>query len=101
MTVAGVRKERFPRAFEAAPPPAAGPVRQNITTAEFAALSGLAMEPWVLEQHSALDDGLVRDWPRVDAGVEKHGSYALQWYSLAGLSIVLFLVLNFKRANKS
>jgi surfeit locus 1 family protein len=101
VTVAGVRKERFARAFEASQAPAAGPVRQNISTAEFSALSGLAIEPWVVEQHSALDDGLVREWPRVDAGVEKHASYALQWYSLAGLSVVLFLALNFKRAKKS
>jgi cytochrome oxidase assembly protein ShyY1 len=45
----------------------------------------------VIEQHSGLDDGLVRDWSRPDAGVEKHESYALQWYSLAVLSIVLLL----------
>lgn len=101
VSVEGVRKDRFPRAYEASATPAAGPVRQNITTAEFAAMSGLAIEPWVIEQHSALDDGLVRDWPRADAGVEKHASYALQWYSLAGLSIVLFFVLSLKRAEKS
>jgi len=76
-------------------------VWQNITLERFSAWSGLALEPYVIEQTSELDDGLVREWPRVDAGIEKHGSYALQWYSLAGLSIVLFLVLNFKRASKT
>jgi surfeit locus 1 family protein len=101
LTVEGVRKDRLPRALEVAAAPAVGPVRQNLTTAEFAALSGLAIEPWVLEQHGDLDDGLVRDWPRADAGVEKHASYALQWYSLAGLSLVLFVVLGFKRARKT
>ena len=60
-----------------------GKVWQNVTLERFAAWSGLALEPYVVEQHSSLDDGLLRDWPRADAGVEVHESYALQWYSLA------------------
>jgi surfeit locus 1 family protein len=67
-----------------------------VSVAEFSAWSGLALEPWILEQHSALEDGLLRDWPRAGSGVEKHESYALQWYSLAALSLILFLALNFK-----
>ncbi len=97
VTLEGVRQVRFARAYAPPGTPAAGPVMQNITVEEFAAFSKLALEPWVFEQHSALDDGLVRDWPRADAGVEKHESYALQWYSLAALSIVLFLALNARR----
>jgi cytochrome oxidase assembly protein ShyY1 len=50
----------------------------------------------VLEQHGSLDDGLVRDWPAPEAGAEKHDAYALQWYSLAVLSVVLLLVLNLR-----
>ena len=96
VTLEGLRKVRFPRAYEVPGTPVAGLVKQNITVEESAARSGLAFEPWVFEQHSALDDGLVREWPRADAGVEKHASYALQWYSLALLSIILFLVLNLK-----
>jgi cytochrome oxidase assembly protein ShyY1 len=56
------------------------------------------LQPIVIEQHSAAADGLVRDWPRPDTGIEKHESYALQWYSLAGLAVVLFIVLSFRRA---
>jgi cytochrome oxidase assembly protein ShyY1 len=52
----------------------------------------------ILEQHSPAPDGLLREWPRPDLGVEKHESYALQWYSLAGLAVVLFVVLSFRRA---
>lgn len=92
----GVRLEHFPRALEPAGTKRAGPVWQNVTVEEFAAWSGLALEPTVFEQHSALDDGLVREWPRPDAGVEKHASYALQWYSLAALSLILFIALNLK-----
>ena len=31
------------------------------------------------------------------SGAEKNENYALQWYSLAALSIVLWIVLSFRR----
>ena len=62
--------------------------------------SGLKLEPYVLEQHSPLADGLARNWPRADAGVDVHESYALQWYSLAALSAVLFVALGIRRERK-
>lgn len=96
IAVEGVRLARFPRAMSAGPRPE-GPVWQNLELDEFAAWSGLPLEPYGLEQHSALEDGLVREWPRADAAVDKHRSYALQWYSLAALSVILFLVLGFRR----
>ncbi len=66
----------------------------------FAAWSGLVLEPYVVVQHSEAGDGLVRDWPRAGAGVEMHESYALQWYSLAVLSVAMFVALNLKRAKR-
>ena len=51
----------------------------------------------MIEQHSSALDGLLREWPRPDTGIEKHEAYALQWYSLAGLAVVLFVVLSFRR----
>lgn len=95
--VEGMRLERLPRAFEPPGTKREGNVWQNATVEAFAAWSGLTLEPWALEQHSALDDGLLRDWTPQGSGPEKNESYALQWYSLAALSIVLFLVLNLKR----
>jgi len=94
----GLRLARLPRAYEPGNGQREGTVWQNVTVAEFAAWSGLTMEPWVFEQHSPLDDGLARDWAPAGAGVDKHESYALQWYSLAALSVLLLLVLNVKRA---
>jgi surfeit locus 1 family protein len=98
VSLQGLRLEHLPRAFEPAGTRHEGRVWQNVSIGEFAAWSGLALEPYVLEQHSALDDGLVRDWPRAGAGADMHESYALQWYSLAVLSVLLFIGLNLKRA---
>jgi len=93
----GIALERLPRALEAGGPQA-GAVRQNLDIAGFAAESGLQLEALVIEQHSDTGDGLQRDWPRADLGIEKNQSYALQWYSFAALAVVLAVVLSFRRA---
>lgn len=94
--VEGLALERLPHAL-AAGPSAPGKVRQNLDLGSFANETKLRLQPIVIEQHSPAADGLLRDWPRPDAGVEKHESYALQWYSLAALSVILFVVLSFRR----
>jgi surfeit locus 1 family protein len=100
ITLTGVRLQRFPQAYEPQLAAPEGKIWQNVTLERFAAWSGLALEPYVVEQYAGADDGLVRDWPRAGAGVEVHESYALQWYSLAVLSVAMFVALNFKRAKR-
>ena len=52
----------------------------------------------MIEQHSDTGDGLARDWPPRETGAEKSEGYALQWYSLAALAVVLFIVLSFRKS---
>jgi surfeit locus 1 family protein len=75
-----------------------GRVRQTVEVKKFAVETGLRLQARLIEQHSPLDDGLLREWSRPDAGVEKHESYALQWYSLAVLAAILGVVLSFRKA---
>jgi len=72
-------------------------IRQNLDLADFARETGLALHPFVIEQRSDTGDGLLREWPRLDAGAEKNEAYSFQWYSLAALAIVLFVVLSFSK----
>jgi surfeit locus 1 family protein len=97
VSLTGVRREHFAHSYAPADSLPGTKVWQNVTIEQFAAWSGLAFEPYVIEQHSALEDGLVRDWPRPDQGVEMHESYALQWYSLAVLAVILLFALNVRR----
>jgi surfeit locus 1 family protein len=55
----------------------------------------------VIEQLSRTDDGLLRDWERPDTGAARNASYAMQWYSFAVLTIILFLVQSFRREQPS
>jgi surfeit locus 1 family protein len=101
VTLTGVRQAHFARVYQPAAARPEGIVWPGVSIEQFAAWSGLALENWVIEQHSALADGLVRDWPAPDLGVEMHEMYALQWYSLAALSVILLLALNIKRHGHS
>ncbi len=46
---------------------------------------------------AALDDGLARNWPRPDVGIDKHRGYALQWFSFALIAVVVWAVLGLRR----
>jgi cytochrome oxidase assembly protein ShyY1 len=78
---------------------AKGRVRQSLDLKEFAVESGLPLQTFVIEQHRGIADGLARDWPPHDAGIEKHQGYALQWYSLAALAVILAIVLSFRKVD--
>jgi surfeit locus 1 family protein len=93
--------DHFPRAYAPESAKPEGRVWQNVEVTTFAAWSGLKLEPYVIEQHSPLADGLARNWPAPDSGAEKNEMYALQWYSLAALSVILFFALSVRRARKS
>lgn len=102
--IEGVALERLAQYLEPAgaaaecrPGGAAPCVWQNLTLERFAGWSGLALEPRLVEQTSEIADGLARDWERPEAGYRKNEMYALQWYSLAALSVALFFVLSLRR----
>src|SRR5437867_2535017 len=94
--VEGLALERLPHALQLKED-LQGRVRQNVDLGAFAADTGLALQPIVIEQRSDSGDGLLREWPRADAGIERHESYALHWYSLVALAVIFAAVLSFRR----
>ena len=95
----GIALARLAHALE--PQASSGRVRQNLDIAAFGAETGLQLLPIVVEQHSDSGDGLVREWPRPDLGIETHEGYSLQWYSFAALAVVLGIVFSFRRVAQS
>jgi surfeit locus 1 family protein len=93
--IEGLALERLPRVLSLES--TSGKVRQSLDIDAYASETGLRLEPRVIEQHSSLPDGLARDWAPHQAGAEKHEAYALQWYSLAALAVVLVIVLSFRK----
>ena len=82
------------RSFELAPD-APGPIRQNLDLDAFARETRLPLRPWVLVQQDdaavPVADGLLRQWAEPAADVHKHYGYAVQWFALAALTLLLLL----------
>lgn len=83
------------------PAPAPGAILQNLDHAALAKASGLKLLPWVLEQRSSLDDKLLRQWPQVGSGADKHRAYAFQWFGLSAAAIGFYLYLGVRRARET
>ena len=84
-----------------APPPSklyefegadAGAIRQNLDLAAFRARNRLAAAGRLsLLQTGAPSEGLLREWPAPNLGVDKHYGYAFQWFGLCGLVVILYV----------
>jgi surfeit locus 1 family protein len=60
---------------------------------------GLRTAPLVLKLDPAAAGGFVRDWRRPpQMGPEKHLGYAVQWFGLAAALVLIYLVVNTRRA---
>ncbi len=68
-----------------------GPIRQNLDLAQFGAETGLPLSALSIQQTDAAADGLDRDWPQVNTGVDKHYGYAFQWFGLCALIALLYV----------
>ncbi len=68
-----------------------GKIRQNLELSRFEAELGVPLATFTVMQSGDLGDGLVRDWPAIDSGVEKHLGYAFQWFALCALIACLFI----------
>jgi surfeit locus 1 family protein len=95
------------KAFALAPAQAGEKVWPSLALERFSTEYRLAVQPVYAEQSAAgaPQDGLVRDWPSAQPAhnaaahgmtPDKHRGYAFQWFSLAALAAVLWLVFSFK-----
>jgi surfeit locus 1 family protein len=83
VSISGTAIVPTPGAFERMDAVVEGRIVQNLTVARYIQMTPIEVQPFVLRQDSAIEDGLVRQWPAPDFGVEKHYGYAFQWFALA------------------
>ena len=76
-----------------------GVIRQNLDVQQYATEIGAALLPVSLFQSGGSTDGLQRDWPRVETGVEKHYGYAFQLFGLSALITILYVWFQIVRRN--
>lgn len=99
VTIEGVARRNAGHVMQLGSAPMLRPdaIVQNVDIAQLAAASGLRLQPFVIEQTGAAGDQLVRDWPAPSLGVEKHRAYAFQWYALALMALLFFVMTGIRR----
>ncbi len=79
-----------------------GGIWQNFDFDQFALVSGTRPLHFVLRQDRAVSDGLDRSWPdqgaALQAQIDRHHGYMIQWYGLAATILVLTLFYGFRKA---
>lgn len=101
--VIGLAQASIDQVLELRAAPEPGPADrlwQNIDFDRFSRWSGMPLQPLLVRQANALDDGLVREWPAAGADVAKHQGYAFQWYSMAAATVFLWLFFSFFRRRR-
>jgi surfeit locus 1 family protein len=87
-----------------APPPAklyefsgaqGGRIRQNLDLAQWRGETGLPLLTLAVRVEGGPSEGLLRNWPPVATGVEKHYGYAFQWWALSSLIAILYVWFQF------
>lgn len=96
----GVARRPARAPFRLSEAEAPGRIRQHLEPAQFSDGLGGTLAEWVLWQHDGAPDGLLRDWPRPDAGIDRHRGYALQWFALAALSGGLTVFFGLRRGRR-
>ncbi|WP_308636955.1 SURF1 family protein [Massilia sp. 9I] len=89
----------------AAAPLAPKAIVQNIDPQAAAQATGLALQPFFVQQTGpdqpgAVDNMLLRVWPSPSSGIDKHRGYAFQWYALAAMAVLFFVITGFRSGSK-
>lgn len=73
------------------------PVWQNLNLERFRGLLPGPLLSIVIQLDPQAPAGFGREWPRPDERIERHRSYALQWFGFAIASVGIWLFLLFRR----
>lgn len=74
------------------------PVWQNLDLARYGESVSFPVQPVVIQldpENAA--GGFVREWGRLDERLQTNLNYAIQWWSFAATTVVLWLVVNYRR----
>jgi surfeit locus 1 family protein len=97
IAVQGIAVAYSERFMELSTRVAEGNVWQNLVFERYRQATGLELQPFVIQQESAAEDGLKREWSRPDLGRNTHLAYAFQWYALSLAIFIYYLVTHVKR----
>lgn len=105
VTVTGIAKDNIGRVMQLGDPPPIipGGMVQNVSLTGFAQASKLALQPFFVAQTAPAvpADVMERNWPAPALGADKNKGYAFQWYGLALMAALFFVITGFRGANSA
>lgn len=100
VTVTGTARASMGKVMQLGEPAQVVPkaILQNVEPAQVSAASGMTLQPFFIEQRDPAGPGdtMARAWPAPALGVDKHKGYAFQWYALAVMALLFFLITGFR-----
>lgn len=73
-------------------------VWQNLDLPGYSKAVGFPLQQVVIQlAPESTAGGFAREWPRPDERLEKHLSYALQWWGFAAATVAIWIAVNFRR----
>lgn len=95
--VKGVARRPPEKTFVLAPDRAQGIVWQHLALERFRTWAGIQLQPVILLQTDAADEGFLRDWFPAESGALKHWGFALVWYLAAAVAAIAAIVYSVER----
>ena len=73
-------------------------VWQNLDLPRYSKAVQFSVQPVIIQlSPESTAGGFAREWPRPDERIERHVGYALQWWGFALATVLIWLVVNFRR----
>jgi surfeit locus 1 family protein len=95
--IAGIASIPSERQFELSTRVAEGNVWQNMTLSRYRATVNIPIQPIVIQQDSAVDDGLRREWVATGPSPDRNYGYAFQWFAMAAAILIYYLVTHVRK----
>jgi surfeit locus 1 family protein len=95
--IAGIASIPSERQFELSTRVAEGNVWQNMTLSRYRATVNIPIQPVVIQQDSAVDDGLRREWVATGPSPDRNYGYAFQWFAMAAAILIYYLVTHVRK----
>ena len=89
------------RQFELSTRVAEGNIWQNMTLSRYRATVNIPIQPILIQQDSATDDGLKREWAATGPSPDRNYGYAFQWFAMALAILIYYVVTHARNARKS
>lgn len=77
-------------------------IQENLDLVKLSQSFAVQQQPFILRQEeNTAKDGLQRLWASPDSGADKHRGYAFQWFALALMSLIFWVVTGLRARSKS